>query len=275
MLKWLATAAVAAVLTTGVLAAQPSQAAESKLQSTLQGHPAVVLALPDQQISGQAHQSKPSADPPPWYATFKQPEGMLVIVGVFTFFVIGYQSWETRKSAKAALLNAQAVLNSERAWLTAEVLNFGEPPENGKLIWIEVPITNCGKTSARLVRIAVTSKLVPVPNSITDRPGKLLDRPDYSDTNRVIDLVGYDLILAPGDIFRHMHTFIYPSEWPKIKAKEVTLYVYGRIEYLDTVMGDRHETGFCSLYALPEPNVNEPTGFMFSPYIPNTYFRAT
>ena len=90
-----------------------------------------------------------------------------------------------------------------------------------------------------------------------------------------MNLSGFDLIIAPNQTHRDTHVFIWPLEWEEVKSKYKTLYVYGLIEYMDTVKGERHETGFCRIYAIPEPNYNEPTGFMFSPFIPDTYFRAT
>lgn len=211
-----------------------------------------------------------------WISAALALAGFLGIgVGICTLLVLRRQTKATEGGAKAALLNAQAVLDSERAWLTAEVLNFEEPPPKSTMIWIEVPITNRGKTPARFRRIAVTSKLIPVPDSSGGRPGKLPNDPDYSDTNRVVKLTDFDLIIAPNSTFRHMHVFIYPAELEQMRAKRVSLYVYGLIEYLDTVKGESHETGFCSIYSIPEPNFNEPTGFTFTQYIPGTYFRAT
>ena len=48
--------------------------------------------------------------------------GLLVVAGFITAAVIFWQSWETRKSAKAALLNAQALINSERAWIMVDIV---------------------------------------------------------------------------------------------------------------------------------------------------------
>jgi hypothetical protein len=52
--------------------------------------------------SSQQHATRETAtthnDPPRWY---KAPEWILVIVGGITAFVIGWQSWETRRSASA------------------------------------------------------------------------------------------------------------------------------------------------------------------------------
>ena len=199
-----------------------------------------------------------------------------IIVAVCTLRWIKHQSHSARLSAKAGHRQANHLVASERAWLTVEVLNFEEPPPKSNMIWIEVAITNRGKTPARVQSIVATSKFVPTPNSIADAtPGKLPPYPDYDDTERVTELRGYDLVIAPEDTFRHIHVYIWPGELVQIKARKHSLYVYGTIEYFDTVKGDSHTTSFCSMYAVPLPNFGEPTGFMFSQYIPATYFRAT
>jgi hypothetical protein len=63
-----------------------------------------ILAIAAVGVSGQ----------PKWYTPFEQPDGMLVIVGIITCFVIGWQSWATRKAAKAAEDSADAALKSVR-----------------------------------------------------------------------------------------------------------------------------------------------------------------
>jgi len=45
----------------------------------------------------------------------------LIIITGITACMICWQAWETRKAAKAAELNAQAVIDAERAWVIAEV----------------------------------------------------------------------------------------------------------------------------------------------------------
>jgi len=59
------------------------------------------------------------------------PEWVLVIVGIITAAFIGWQSWETRKAAQATLLNAQALIASERAWLLTERIAMPASFETG------------------------------------------------------------------------------------------------------------------------------------------------
>jgi hypothetical protein len=223
-------------------------------------------------------------DPFWWHIFFAWPEGITALLLLLTLGAVIWQATlmhhhavQFEKLAEATKKQVDSMTASERAWLTAKVLDFEEPPPKSNMIWIEIPISNHGKTPARVHSIAATSKLVPVPkDAIADAtPGKLPGIPEYSDPNRVIELRGYDIIIAPGDTFKHLHVYIWPKEWNLIKISEFTLYVYGTIEYFDTVGKDLHTTRFCSIYSIPAPNFGEPTGFMFSPCIPATYFCAT
>ena len=111
-------------------------------------------------------------------------------------------------------------------------------------------------------------------DSLSGRPGVLDKVPDYTDSNKLSAWDGRDIVIAPTDALRH-YAFIFYKEWERVKARELSLYVYGEVEYFDTVRGDEHKTCFCSIYWVPEPGYNEPTGFTFSPVIPASYFCAT
>jgi len=104
-------------------------------------------------------------DPQHWY---KSPEWILVIVGVLTALVIGYQSWATMlaaratermvgpaaDSASAALLSAQAVINSERPWLFIEIVTVPANADNNDIpehLGFSVRFRNRGKTPAEVV----------------------------------------------------------------------------------------------------------------------------
>lgn len=108
----MALTAVSAILAASVLAAQPDRATGSKQPSNNQSQTPVVLSTPERQNSSAYDRPKADPDTPPWYTTFKQPDGMLVIVGIVTCFVIGWQSCETRRAAKATQKSAEATLRS-------------------------------------------------------------------------------------------------------------------------------------------------------------------
>jgi hypothetical protein len=227
----------------------------------------------------QAEKKAANNQPKGWYQEFKEWLSAIDWTALATWALVVVAIWAgciALDTVTALKRQVDHMIASERAWLTVKVLNFEEPDPKSNMIWIEVPIINHGRTPARVNRIAATAKLVPVPtDTIADAtPGKLPSQPDYSDKDRLMELSGYDLIIAPGDTFNH-HVYIWPKEWKRVKARDFTLYVYGTIEYFATVGKDPHKTCFCSIYSIPAPNFNEPTGFMFTRYIPATYFCAT
>jgi hypothetical protein len=121
MLKKTALAAVSAIFAASVLSAQPNKASSQKEQSAAQGQPFVVAPTPEKHDRGNQDKGKSNPDTPNWYAAFENPDGALVIVGLITCLVIGWQSMETRRAAKAALSNFQAFVNSERPWISVKV----------------------------------------------------------------------------------------------------------------------------------------------------------
>src|SRR5580704_310977 len=48
-----------------------------------------------------------------WYTSFKRPDRMLVVVGIITFIIIGWQSSETRRSAKVTAASAKSFINKD------------------------------------------------------------------------------------------------------------------------------------------------------------------
>ena len=55
-----------------------------------------------------------------------EPERWLCILGFPTLLLLVWQTWSTSKAARAALLNAEALINSERAWIMADLRSYGQ-----------------------------------------------------------------------------------------------------------------------------------------------------
>jgi hypothetical protein len=124
MLKKMLVITVAAFLTTLALAAQPDKGADKKQQPASHSNPTVVLPAPAHQDNGEADKGKTTTNTPHWYTTFENPDGMLVIVGIITCAVIGWQSLETRKSAQAGQRAAKAALEQIRSMKDKERSRF-------------------------------------------------------------------------------------------------------------------------------------------------------
>jgi hypothetical protein len=91
--------------------------------------------------------------------------GVLAVVGLFTFLVIGWQSWETRKAADAAKLNAQALINTERPWFVVTVEHsMGHPG------FYNLKITNKGRTPGILEEIFVEKCFIENPSNLPSPP---------------------------------------------------------------------------------------------------------
>jgi hypothetical protein len=89
---------------------------------------------------------------PWWYILFTWPAGITTWALLGTGFAITWQSSETRKAARAAFLNAQAVINAERAVLLFTVRKIPVQKLPGCAIF-EIYVKNFGKTPAREVCI--------------------------------------------------------------------------------------------------------------------------
>ena len=119
-------AAVSALLATIALSAQPSKTPSHESPHGQNRYLAAVYANgPNERGDGEADQTEPGSDAPKWYATFEEPDGMLVIVGLITCVVIGWQSVETRKAASAAFAQIQMTKAKERARLEIKGSSLG------------------------------------------------------------------------------------------------------------------------------------------------------
>jgi hypothetical protein len=163
-------------------------------------------------------------------------------------------------------------VDSERAWITAKVK---EIRHGLNVDHIPIEFKNEGRTSAKVQRICVTRLLVPFPESGWGRPGELPAVPVYSDPEPTVVTQGKDFIVAPSGT--HLaYTFLFPRDLELIKARKVSLYVYGEIEYLDTIRLKSHKTCFCEIYFVEDKASNERAGFRFAPnLIPPAYICAT
>jgi hypothetical protein len=168
---------------------------------------------------------------------------MLVIVGLITCLVIGWQSMETRRAAKGALLNAQALIAAERPWLEANFIATEQKtiPDNGT-VYFYWDVKNVGRTPAVVkefaARVAFNIDAVPLP-----------DEPDYGDP----DPLFAERILVPGGTLRfgaHWYEWkdgrysqLYQTE--DVKMVDV-LVGFGCIRYGDTFdTSNEHITRFC------------------------------
>lgn len=144
------------------LAAQPDQTSNKKNRATQKEQPAPITTFIDNEETANTP-NKADENPPSFYASLKKPEGWLVVVGVITCCVIGWQAWETRKAADAAKIGADAAkanafatkesvrifISKERARLRVEVGNLSVSV--GKNGFVFYTVRHYGPTDAFIV----------------------------------------------------------------------------------------------------------------------------
>jgi len=102
----------------------------------------------------------------PWYAS---PEWWLVILGFPTIFFVAWQAIATRQAAVAAQASTDVVINSERAWISADISFqtgahiFDGTSGNGSMttgVYVELMCSNQGKSPAWIIEKRAAFRIV-------------------------------------------------------------------------------------------------------------------
>ena len=216
---------------------------------------------------------------PRWYRIFGWPEGITTWAILLTLLAVGEQTGHTRvaaeatrESAQAALLNAQAVINAERAWIAVRVVPEFDPipgahetvgehnqrvlksvlaNKEGQQTFV-ISCLNQGRTPARIIGGSFTHRYI-------DLPDNLPVPANYSGPIFLPD----PTLIATGDSFR-VHPGFKPEFMLERDKKQVSvgfsgefLIFYGRIIYEDVFAlpdGSKsvHETRWCFAYRASE-----------------------
>ena len=205
-----------------------------------------------------AHTAPANNQPPHWYGS---PEWVLVVVGIVTAGVIWFQSWATLraaratermveptgKSAEAALLNAKAAINAERAWVLVTM-------DRKATDYYALVVTNHGRTPAEILGI---QRVENFPEKTDDLP----DMPNYGLPTEFLQR----RILVPNEVWIYETTSlgqVVPAEMlPDISKSKRRYYQYGVVRYRDVLSGTEHETRFSFMFSPTLQNwiVNGPT----------------
>jgi hypothetical protein len=177
-----------------------------------------------------------------WYVLFAWPEGITTWAIIATGVVIGWQSFQTKKAAQAALLNAQAVINSERPWIMVTVEEVVGPSGGFNLY-----MTNKGRTPAMVtgayIGCVVVKDLSALPNKAPYGPGSMAK-------DRIV-LAGEKLPITwfDGSTLKKIVGKGFPSApW------DGDIFVFGKVAYRDLLSPSSrsaHETRWIGLYQLP------------------------
>jgi hypothetical protein len=278
MLKWLVTLTVVIFATVAVPAnnqvSGKRTAGQSQQSAQQPSTPAVAPVTTNQATTYYQRESTPK--PEGWHKLITWPEGITAWLIMLTLGAIVWQAWETRKAAeatrdaaKAALLQANHTVTSERAWLIAEAGDAGIPPEiEGAtgIRWTEfsVRFVNKGKTPAFLLEAGYCGKVLPHGETLPTI------QPPFEE-KEISKWEDKGLPLLPGADVRKNHLGTWANDPVKIKRGFDVLWVYGYIKYSDA-FGSVRETWYCYRW------VHEIERYQASEFIaggPESYNRAT
>jgi hypothetical protein len=174
-----------------------------------------------------------------------------------------HQHRETLAQLHVSQAQADALIDSERAWILAEA-GVAEPPKNDmQVVWVAPSVTNHGKTPGRILRVSIRA------HSIKNPPGTLPPEPQYSEAKE------FNFVLAPSKPIRPMKVVLPGRELQDAVEHKSALYIYGFIDYLDLGKVQR-KTRFCFTYYVPPiaGDLGEP-GFYVAAEIPAIYNDCT
>lgn len=181
---------------------------------------------------------------------------LLLVVAAITLWWFILQTIATRKAADAARLNAQAVIDAERAWIkvtphvgTLEFFPLREkdapiPDDLVEVLPIghqfPAKLVNMGKTPARIDATAIRYVRTSThPSRWEETPdyGELSEREQYAFPDEIMTLTGQ---LSPvGTLTK--------SQIEDIENEREYLFAFGIVKYRD-VFGNPHETRFGYVY---------------------------
>ena len=179
-----------------------------------------------------------------WLRWMRDSNWWLVIIAGLTGCMIGWQSCETRKAAKSALLNIQAFINSERPWIQVitEPQNDKSEFKHKHNMWV-VKAVNRGKTPAAIISDSWGFNLVE--SSPPETPVNKKD--DVYKAPKVL-LPGESLVLRPLSRY-HLGLRGDSEQCTHFDHSELNAFIFGVVRYRDVLgnaaLSPTHETGWC------------------------------
>jgi|SRR5579859_7198743 len=171
------------------------------------------------------------------------------------------QHKETLAQLNVSQAQADALINSERAWVLVSIENVPTPTANDLGTMILPIVRNYGRTTARIVKFALRQQQF-------NRPDGLQAEPVYQGENAV------DFILPPNTPIQPMSVGVSHHEYEAARNATSFLYVYGYIDYVD-VGEKRRQTRFCFMY-YPQIAIHPlPDGFYIGIQAPAAYTKCT
>jgi hypothetical protein len=185
----------------------------------------------------------------------------LVRVGIIQALILAFTFW-------AIFHQAFVTKSSERAWMigSPNMQKFDSPPESGSQLFMYVcNLKNTGRTPARILETGLALRTSKSLGNIPQTPSYKAE--EMSSLNKIL--------LVPKDSFgRTTASQITSEEYIAVKNREMILYAYGFVKYLD-VFGKPRETRFCHYYYVPGAYELQIEGFRLCIEAPPAYNMAT
>jgi hypothetical protein len=237
---------------------QPNKTARDENQPTKQSQPTVTAADgKDKQSTSYTNQPKASGNAPAGNASFKRSRWWsdsnwwLVIAAFATGGVVAWQAWGTKKAADAALLNAQAVINTERAKLLFEFERIFISEDIGGRTAFRIYATNYGRSPAELLSIRTKEDVI---NSLSELL-LVANIPSEAPTRRFLPPAqryeaGKFIPITPESMVKSYELF----KRTGLGVPGQIRVIYGEIAYRDGIAPEPRVSRFCFRYVAENGN---------------------
>jgi len=242
MRKWLCCFAIVASAIVSV--AYEQHYAREKYQAKSQAD-CILLSVSVEEKHSCAKDTQSRKDYAPWwYVLVAWPEGITTWAIIATGFVIAWQSNETRKAAKGALLNAQAFINAERARILFETeAVLGDDRFRG-VATFTIFAVNRGKVPAEIINYGKAEICRTPTNTLPDEPKyQMADPPTVrflvcGDRHAVAEFQP----AMPGNTYRLLMDVPGP---PPENFADIHLSIYGEVIYRDGISDQIRHSRYC------------------------------
>ena len=182
-----------------------------------------------------------------WQLFLNNPEWSLVIVGMLTMIVIGWQAVATAKAAKAAQASTEALVTIYRPWLLFEIadppglqihLNHRQGLED--IVRIVLQFKNYGQTPAWVLE--TSCKLINIEGPNIPEPLEYGPTTEFLNPNDVPPDYPFRIAVEPSLLLRI-------ADLEEITQGKRTLCIFGYLKY-QIFPGKQATTNFCLRYSI-------------------------
>jgi hypothetical protein len=168
--------------------------------------------------------------------------GLLAVVGLLGIFLAWRTVSATRDAAEAALLNAQAVINAERASLLFTTKKVSAYRNYGGWIF-QIYAKNFGKVPARRVSIGTPTEI------FTAFPDNLLEPPTDSGVDEILEYLAPDDSILVAEFCpskpEHINERMQAIQSEGVVLSDVRAIIFGLLSYSDGISSEIRHSRYC------------------------------